>query len=65
MIGRMQIINADIPLAELQNYVGDLNSITSGRGTFEMEFSHYDEVQADAAKKIIERRKPSKAEGED
>jgi elongation factor G len=63
--GRMQIIIADIPLAELQNYVADLNSITSGRGTFEMEFIRYDEVPNDAAKKIIERRQAGKTEDEE
>lgn len=63
--GRMQIIIADIPLAELQNYVADLNSITSGRGTFEMEFIRYDEVSNEAAKKIIERRQSGREEEEE
>lgn len=63
--GSMQIIKADIPLAELQNYVADLNSITSGRGTYEMEFSHYDEVPHDIAQKIIERRQAGKQEEEE
>jgi elongation factor G len=54
--GSMQTIIADIPLAELQNYVADLNSITSGRGMYEMEFSRYDEVPHDNAQKIVERR---------
>ncbi|MBU1023873.1 elongation factor G, partial [bacterium] len=64
-VGSLQIIKATIPLAELQNYVADLNSITSGRGTFEIEFSHYDEVGHDAASKIIERRKADREEGDD
>jgi len=63
--GHLQIITAQIPLAELQNYVADLNSITSGRGTYEMEFSHYDEVPGDATKKIIERRKAGRKEEEE
>ena len=63
--GHLLIITAQIPLAELQNYVADLNSITSGRGTYEMEFSHYDEVPGDAAKKIIERRKAGREEEEE
>jgi len=60
--GVLQTINATIPLAELLNYVADLNSITSGRGTFEIEFSHYDEVPHDAAQKVIDRRKTGREE---
>lgn len=63
--GSLQVIMATIPLAELQNYVADLNSITSGRGSYEIEFSHYDEVGHEAAQKIIDRRKSSKEEDED
>ena len=42
MIGTAESINADVPLAEMFQYTTDLRSLTQGRGTFTMEFSHYD-----------------------
>ena len=50
-----QIINANVPMAEMLRYAPDLSSMTAGRGTFTMEFEQYDEVPADLAKKIIEK----------
>ncbi|MFH2060395.1 MAG: elongation factor G [Pseudomonadota bacterium] len=50
-----QIINAHVPMAEILRYAPDLGSMTGGRGTFTMEFDHYDVVPADLAKKVIER----------
>ena len=52
--GKNQIINAHVPMSEFLTYAPDLNSITGGRGMFSMEFSHFDEVPAELAKKIIE-----------
>lgn len=40
----LQLIKAQVPLAETQKYVIDLKSITQGRGTFKMTFSHYEEI---------------------
>jgi elongation factor G len=34
-------IRADVPLSEMFGYIGDLRTMTSGRGQFSMEFSHY------------------------
>lgn len=59
--GRTSIIRAQIPLKELQTYSADLNSMTGGRGSFEIEFSHYEEVPPDLARKIIESRKAALA----
>ncbi|MCS7180193.1 MAG: elongation factor G, partial [bacterium] len=39
-----QIIKAQVPLAEMANYTNELRSITSGKGSYSMEFSHYEEV---------------------
>ena len=39
--------------AEVLRYATDLRSITQGRGTFEMEFHHYDEVPAHIAQKVV------------
>lgn len=60
--GRYQVIKALVPLAELYKYSSTLRSITKGRGTFTMKFSHYDEVPAEIAKKIIEEAKKEKKE---
>jgi elongation factor G len=58
-----QIIKAQVPLAEMSNYTNELRSITSGKGTYTMEFSHYEEVPSHIAVKIIEQRKKEKEEG--
>jgi len=58
-----QIIKAQVPLAEMSNYTNELRSITSGKGTYAMEFSHYEEVPPHIAAKIIEQRKKEKEEG--
>jgi elongation factor G len=55
--GHNQIIRALVPMAEMLTYSPDLTSMTGGRGSFHMEFSHYDQVPAHIASKIIEERK--------
>ncbi|HDS29925.1 MAG TPA: elongation factor G, partial [Firmicutes bacterium] len=55
--GHTAIVKATVPLKELQTYSADINSMTGGRGSFEIEFSHYEEVPPDLAQKIIEARK--------
>lgn len=47
-------IIAQVPLAEMLKYAIDLRSITGGRGTFTMSFSHYEEVPPHIAQQIIE-----------
>jgi elongation factor G len=49
-----QVIKAQVPMAEVLKYASDLTSLTSGRGLFSMEFSHYEEVPAQVADKIVE-----------
>jgi elongation factor G len=49
-----EVINAQVPMAEIQKYAGDLTSFTGGRGAFTLSFSHYEEVPAQLAEKIIE-----------
>lgn len=49
----MTTIEALAPLAEVQRYATDLRSMTQGRGTFQMEFSHYEEVPPHLAQKVI------------
>ncbi|HBC88080.1 MAG TPA: elongation factor G [Lentisphaeria bacterium] len=50
----MEVVNADIPLAEMARYASELRSLTQGCGSFEMEFSRYEQVPAVVAKVIIE-----------
>jgi elongation factor G len=52
--GNQQVIKAQVPLSEMLNYPPALNSITGARGTYHMEFSHYDEVPPHLAQKIIQ-----------
>ena len=55
--GKTQTVKAEIPMAEMLQYAAVLNSMTSGAGVFVMEFSHYEEVPAHLAAKIIELNK--------
>jgi elongation factor G len=55
--GDTQIIHASVPLSEMLNYAPSLTSMTGGRGYYEMNFSHYDEVPSHMAQKIIEEHK--------
>ena len=48
------VVKALVPMAEILTYAPELRSITSGRGMFSMEFSHYEEVPSHLASKIIE-----------
>jgi len=46
-------VKADAPLSEMFGYIGDLRTITSGRGQFSMEFSHYSTCPASVAEKVV------------
>jgi len=52
--GGARVIKAKVPLAENFGYVTALRTITSGRATSTMEFSHYEEVPEEIAKRIVE-----------
>jgi len=62
--GGATAVKAQVPLAEMLTYASDLTSMTQGRGTYTMEFSHYDIVPQPIAEKIIAAHKPS-AEAEE
>jgi elongation factor G len=51
--GKYQVIIAQAPMAEVLKYALDLNAMTGGRGTFSMKQSHYEEVPAQLAEKVI------------
>jgi len=60
--GKNQIIKAQVPLAEILRYAPELRSITGGRGTYSMEFSHYEEAPPHLAQKIIQESKGEEGE---
>lgn len=60
--GPFQIIKAKVPLAELYKYSTHLRSLTSGRGGYAREFSHYEEVPKDVEAKVIAEYEKSKEE---
>jgi elongation factor G len=51
--GRDQIIHATVPMSEMLDYAPSLRSMTQGRASFHMEFSHYDEVPKNIRDKIV------------
>jgi elongation factor G len=51
---QVKVIDAMVPLAEMFGYATELRSMTEGRGSYTMEFSHYAEVPANIAQEIIE-----------
>jgi len=58
----MTLIEAEVPLAEVQRYAQDLRSVSQGRGSYSMEFDHYDQVPANLEPKVIEDVKRAKEE---
>jgi elongation factor G len=58
--GSQTVIEALAPLAEVQHYAADLRSMTQGRGTYSMQFSHYEEVPAHVAQRIIDQAQKEK-----
>ena len=51
--GTMTVIRAQVPMSEMLTYEQHLTSVTGGRGSYQMEYSHYDEVPAHLQQKII------------
>lgn len=60
--GGNQKISATVPMAEMLTYANQLQSLTSGRGLYSMEFSHYEEVPGHIAQKIIAEKEAKKTE---
>jgi len=55
-------VKADVPLSEMFGYIGDLRTMTSGRGQFSMEFSHYAPCPTNVAEEVIKEAKARQAE---
>jgi len=60
--GGNQKISVLVPMAEMLTYANQLHSLTSGRGLYSMEFSHYEELPSHLAQKIIAEREAQKVE---
>jgi len=58
--GGNNVIDAQVPLAEVQRYAIDLKSMTQGRAVYNMEFDHYEEVPAQITQKIIAQKQSEK-----
>lgn len=54
MRGKQQVIKAQVPLAEMLDYQSKLNSITQARGSYHMQFSHYDFLPSNLVPKVVE-----------
>ncbi len=54
-------VKADCPLSEMFGYIGDLRTMTSGRGQFSMEFSHYAPCPSNVADQVVQEAKERKA----
>ncbi len=60
--GAMTVIKAQVPMSEMLTYEQQLTSMTGGRGSYHMEYSHYEEVPAHIQAKIIAASKAEKGE---
>ncbi|HSI88927.1 MAG TPA: elongation factor G [Pyrinomonadaceae bacterium] len=54
MRGKQQVIKAKVPLSEMLDYQSKLNSVTQARGSYHMQFSHYDPLPHNLAQKVID-----------
>jgi len=61
--GHFQIINAEVPQATMQDYSTALRSMSSGRGMFKQEFSHYEDMPTNEAEKVINHYQSERALG--
>jgi elongation factor G len=55
--GNAQVINADVPLANMFGYVGNMRSMTQGRASYTMEFHHYAPVPTALAEELVEKNR--------
>jgi len=61
-VGPLQVLKAEIPMAEVTRYSTELKSMTGGEGSFTLEFSRYEPVPPHIQEEIIARRKQQKEE---
>jgi len=61
----VQTVRAKVPLDEMYKYANELKSITAGRGTYTMKFSHYEQVPSNIAQQIVQKIKQAKEEAKE
>ena len=61
--GRLQVVRAQVPAAQLYHYGTALRSLTAGRGLHSEKFSHYQELPADQERKLVEEYQKARATG--
>ena len=61
----MQVLEAEVPLAELSKYATELRSMTQGRGSFELEFARYEVMPPNVAAEIINKFKAGHSDDEE
>jgi elongation factor G len=62
--GEVAVVRASVPMSEMLTYESSLRSMTGGRGSYSMEFNHYEEVPAFMAEKVIKDVKAEKEKAE-
>jgi len=62
VVGDMQLVSGEIPLAEVQTYSTELRSMTGGEGSYTIEFSHYDVVPSNVQQTIVAKAAAAKEE---
>jgi elongation factor G len=60
--GGTNVIEATVPMSEIQRYSIDLKSMTQGRATYTLEFNTYEEVPANITQKLVTQKQAEKAE---
>ena len=60
--GRVTVIDAEVPQSELLRYAQDLRSLTQGRGSYSMEYDHYEPVPANLEPRVIQEAKRQRDE---
>ena len=63
-VGTMQAIKAQVPQSEMMRYAADLRSISQGRASYEVEFSHYEELPPHMTEQVVAQAKQDKSEEE-
>jgi elongation factor G len=61
--GHAEVIKAKAPMSEVLRYAPDLTSMTSGRGSFEMGFSHYEQMPEHLVARVVQDAQAAKSEG--
>ncbi len=64
-VGSMQAIKAQVPRSEMMRYAADLRSISQGRASYEMEFSHYDQLPSHMTEQVVAQAKQAEKSDEE